>query len=487
MSFWSRIANSIRGDGLSREIDEEIQGHIEEAIEQGRDPAEARKAFGPALRTREECRDFRLLAFLDSLRADTVFGWRQLMKRKVTSAAAVLSLALAIGACTAAFRLIDAILLRPLPVAAPERLYTVARQGVDVDGQVRTADMWAYPDFRLMRAAVKSQAELIAVSYAQPMDVTYQSDAEMEKACVQYVSGWMFDSFGLRPALGRLFTENDDLKPRAHPYAVLSYDYWTRRFARDPKAVGRTFRLDDGLFEIAGVGPEPFTGTEPGTVTDIFLPTMMHPAVVHDDWTWHRTLARIKPGVALEPVRARLQATSRAFEEERAKGFKGMSRESIERFLDLKTVLEPAAAGASGLRDDYRMALAAMGVLVALVLLIACANVANLIAAQAAARAREMALRVSNRSGCRAGRRAPGRLPRCANRPGRHAARRLRRQRSTRRPGNLRTPDVVEFAVSPSSWRRHSCLLGRDSSRPSSRAASTVPERREESLRHVMA
>jgi predicted permease len=395
MSFWSRIANSIRGDGLSREIDEEIQGHIEEAIEQGRDPAEARKAFGPALRTREECRDFRLLAFLDSLRADTVFGWRQLMKRKVTSAAAVLSLALAIGACTAAFRLIDAILLRPLPVAAPERLYTVARQGVDVDGQVRTADMWAYPDFRLMRAAVKSQAELIAVSYAQPMDVTYQSDAEMEKACVQYVSGWMFDSFGLRPALGRLFTENDDLKPRAHPYAVLSYDYWTRRFARDPKAVGRTFRLDDGLFEIAGVGPEPFTGTEPGTVTDIFLPTMMHPAVVHDDWTWHRTLARIKPGVALEPVRARLQATSRAFEEERAKGFKGMSRESIERFLDLKTVLEPAAAGASGLRDDYRMALAAMGVLVALVLLIACANVANLIAAQAAARAREMALRVS--------------------------------------------------------------------------------------------
>ena len=395
MSFWSRIANSIRGDGLSREIDEEIQGHIEEAIEQGRDPAEARKAFGPALRTREECRDFRLLAFLDSLRADTVFGWRQLMKRKVTSAAAVLSLALAIGACTAAFRLIDAILLRPLPVAAPERLYTVARQGVDVDGQVRTADMWAYPDFRLMRAAVKSQAELIAVSYAQPMDVTYQSDAEMEKACVQYVSGWMFDSFGLRPALGRLFTENDDLKPRAHPYAVLSYDYWTRRFARDPKAVGRTFRLDDGLFEIAGVGPEPFTGTEPGTVTDIFLPTMMHPAVVHDDWTWHRTLARIKPGVALEPVRARLQATSRAFEEERAKGFKGMSRESIERFLELKTVLEPAAAGASGLRDDYRMALAAMGVLVALVLLIACANVANLIAAQAAARAREMALRVS--------------------------------------------------------------------------------------------
>ena len=119
MSLWSRIANVFRGDRLSREIDEEPQSHIEEAIEQGRDPAEARRAFGSALRLREESRDVRLLAWLDSLRADAVFGWRQLTKRKVTSAAAILSLALAIGACTAAFRLIDALLLRPLPVADP--------------------------------------------------------------------------------------------------------------------------------------------------------------------------------------------------------------------------------------------------------------------------------------------------------------------------------------------------------------------------------
>ena len=107
----------------------------------------------------------------------------------------------------------------------------------------------------------------------------------MEKTNLQYVSGWMFDSLGLRPAAGRLFTENDDLKPRAHPYAVLSYDYWKRRFGRDPKAVGRTFQLGESLFLIVGVGPAPFTGTEPGTVTDIFLPTMMHPGVTRDDWT----------------------------------------------------------------------------------------------------------------------------------------------------------------------------------------------------------
>src|SRR6478672_11131296 len=100
MSFWSRIANSLRADRLSREIDEELESHIEEAISQGRDPAEVRRAFGSALRQREYSRDIRLFAWLDALRADVVFGWRQLKKNKVTSAAAILSLALAIGACT---------------------------------------------------------------------------------------------------------------------------------------------------------------------------------------------------------------------------------------------------------------------------------------------------------------------------------------------------------------------------------------------------
>ena len=170
-------------DRLSREIDEEFQSHVDEAIEQGRDPGEARRAFGShACANAKQSRDIRLIPWLDSLRADAVFGWRQLMKRKVTSAAAVLSLALAIGACTAAFRLIDALLLRPLPVAHPERLYVLARQGIDPSGNLENQRGYEYPLFRQMRAAVKDQAELIAISYANRTDLTYGSDEEMEKA-----------------------------------------------------------------------------------------------------------------------------------------------------------------------------------------------------------------------------------------------------------------------------------------------------------------
>src|SRR5689334_11614089 len=110
MSLWSRIQNVFRGGPVSRDIDEELESHLAEAIAQGRDPGEARRAFGSPLRHREESRDIRLVPWLDSVRADIVFGWRQIMKRKVTSAAAILSLGLAIGACTSAFRLIDALL-----------------------------------------------------------------------------------------------------------------------------------------------------------------------------------------------------------------------------------------------------------------------------------------------------------------------------------------------------------------------------------------
>jgi hypothetical protein len=144
------MTNVFRGDRLTREIDEELQTHIEEAIAEGRDPTEARHAFGSVLRKREESLDLRVAAWLESLRADAVFGWRQLTKKKVTSGAAILSLALATGACTSAFRLIDALLLRPLPISHPERLYSVTFQNAGMDGLLSTYDSCSYPMFLRM-------------------------------------------------------------------------------------------------------------------------------------------------------------------------------------------------------------------------------------------------------------------------------------------------------------------------------------------------
>lgn len=397
MSLWSRVANVFHSGRLNREIDEELESHIAEAIEQGRDPAEARRAFGSALRHGEEIRDIRIVPWLDSLRADTIFGWRQLSKTKVTSAAAIVSLALAIGACTSAFRLIDALLFRPLPIANAEHVRVVAFQGRSWDGKSTTYDSCSYPMFQRMRSAVKDDAELVAVSYAEQTDLTYSSDEETEKASVQYVSGWMFDAFGLRPALGRLLTSADDDAPGAHPYAVLSYDYWTRRFGRDSRIVGRTFRMGTSVYEIIGVADPPFTGTETGTVTGVFIPmAMKNPRTLQSlNNFWLRTFVLLKGGVNVEPVQEKLRVIFRAIQEERAQGSIGVPKSVIDTSLQETMFLDSAVAGRSNFQREYKPAVTVIGALVVLVLLIVCANVANLATAQAATRAREIALRVS--------------------------------------------------------------------------------------------
>jgi predicted permease len=325
-----------------------------------------------------------LVEWLDALRADAVFGWRQIRKNKVASAAAIVSLALATGASTSAFRLIDALLLRPLPIGEPERLYSLSRQTA---GDAAPYDGWQYAMFLRLRSAVKGQAELIAASFSNRSDLTYGSDEEMEKAHLQYVSGWMFRSCGLQPALGRLFTEDDDREPGASPVAVLSYDYWSRRFGRDPHMTGRTFHLGNGAYRVIGVLREGFTGTEPGTLTDIFLPVTMNELAVNPMASFLRTFVRLETGVAPEPVRERLRAAFDALQIEEAKRFPDRRSQTLQ--------MESAASGVSRVQRDYRLPLTVLAMLVALVLLIACANVANLMTAQGAARSREMAVRAA--------------------------------------------------------------------------------------------
>ncbi|MGB7434179.1 MAG: ABC transporter permease [Candidatus Acidiferrum sp.] len=407
--LWRRLLAFFHRDDFEREMAEEMNAHLEMAIEEnvraGMTLREARRqaliSLGGVQQSKELARDARVIPWLESLRGDVKFGWRQLGKSKVTTVAAILSLALAIGSCVAAFRLLDAVFFRPLPIAHAHQLYALTRQGIGPDGKPQDFDGWAYPDYQLMRTAAGKQADVLAISYSEYVDLTFKADQDIEKAQLQFVSGNVFPVFGLQPALGRLLSENDDTTPGAHPVAVISYDYWLRRFQKSPEVLGKRFRLGNDFFQIVGVAPESFVGTEPGNMIDIYVPTMMNPDVTRKDSTWHRTFVMLHPDTRIEPLRGKLDGTSRAFETERAEGFINETPQEITNEINQTLTLHSAESGFSDLQRDNHGSLGSLGALVLLVLLIACVNVANLMVAQAAARAREMALRVSIGAGRR--------------------------------------------------------------------------------------
>jgi putative ABC transport system permease protein len=395
MPWWSRFLRSLRPDRVGDEIDEELASHLEEAAANGRDPEEARRAFGVPARHRDASRDVRVLPAVDALRTDLRFGWRQIRKDRVTSAAAILSLGLAMGSSIAVFRIVDAVLFRPLPVAHPERLFDLVRLGADAHGAPTEDDSCEYPLFLRMRDLVADRADLLAISFAGRVDVFHDASQDAEKASRQYVSGAMFGVFGLRPALGRLLTASDDVTQGTHPFAVLSYDYWTRRFGRDPAAIGRTFRVASTTYQIVGVAPAGFTGTEVGVPVDFFVPAMMNPSVTRPDAGWFRAMVALHAGVPIGDVLGPLRTSYQSYQQERAQGLVGVPPEYMRAFLNHTLVARPAGAGVSSLQRNYTRALTALAGFVVLVLLIACANISSLKIAQAEARSREMALRVS--------------------------------------------------------------------------------------------
>lgn len=398
MSFLMRIVNVFRGDRLDREIAEELESHLQEAVEAGRDPEEARRALGNAHQQRQYRdmgHDVRVWVWLDVLRADTIFAWRHLLKHKVVTSAAILSLALAMGGCGAAFRLVNALFIRPLPIANPSQLFAVRFDGVSFQGEPTQWDTTSYPHLVNMRKAVKGQAEVIGAEYAQRYELIYSSDQAMEQTMLQHVSGWMFPSFGVKPALGRLFTEDDDRYKNARAYAVISYQYWKSRFGRDPNVIGRTFRLGNDSYQIIGVCEEAFTGIEPGKIPDVYLPVTMHGGLDDIGAGWLRILVRMNPGGNIDAVRDEMYAVYRSVEQERAKFWTNIPKGLLVGYPREKLVLVRAGSGVSDLQNEYRTALIVLSVLVLLVLLIACENVGNLMIAQAASRAKELALRIS--------------------------------------------------------------------------------------------
>ncbi|HEX4275264.1 MAG TPA: ADOP family duplicated permease [Bryobacteraceae bacterium] len=400
MSGWSRIANVFRSREVEGDIEEELQSHFDEAQAAGRDPGVVSRAFGSRVRMHEAAREALIASWLDSLIADVIFGSRQIRKHKTVAAAVVLSLGLGIGSCMAAFRMINALFLRPLPVAHPERLYAIGYEDL-FEGRISSNDGFEYAVVPLLREAVKDQAKLLVTTSPGSIDLTFGPDGQTERVWRQYVSGSMFGAFGLHPALGRLLGEEDDTTPGANPYAVISYEYWSRRFAKDSHVLGRRFRTANGTLQIVGVASEGFTGTDPGTFTDIFVPNMMNtPNIVANSggstFSGYHIWLLPAPGASIFRMREELRAALHSYREEQVKSWPAVRlKQEKDFFVAAPVSLKSAAAGRPAAQGGYRRPLAIFAVLVGLVLLIACANAANLTAAQAAARRHEIALRIS--------------------------------------------------------------------------------------------
>src|SRR5215831_13634189 len=409
MSRLSRLWNSFRRERLDRDLEDEFSFHIEERtrelIKKGMPPAEAarqaRSRFGPELRHRDSSHDIKVLTWAESLLIDVRFALRLLAKSPVIAAVVVLSMGLSTGAATAAFSLLNAAILRPLPVNDPSSLVYLSFQvdNYHESGQEGLEDEYSYPAFRSMRDAGRGSVDLFAVSWQTVRPIVFRGfEDQDEKAAAQWVSGDAFSALGIRPALGRVLTPDDDVAPGQHPVAVISYAYWSRRFGRDPGVLGRWFQMGSEWYEIIGVAERGFTGTEPGIATDVWMPTMMFDKRAFDNggWSWFRIWGRLKQGTTLEQSRELLQPSFTNFRRERAnRPGARFTPEELDRYLSSRLSVRSAANGPSELREHFQPALLVLTIVIDLVLLIACANVANLLLARAEARQREIALRIS--------------------------------------------------------------------------------------------
>ena len=402
MSWFSRFVSVIRSDRLNRDLDDEIRFHLDARTEEytraglsiDEASARARRDFGSPALIRDASRDIKLLPRIESMLRDVSFALRMWRRNKLATGAALVSLSLAIGACTAAFSLIDALILRALPVDDPQTLIYVALRGPT---DARDGLSFNYPLFREMRAAGRQQVRLFAVSDQARRDAVFDDSGPIEKVYGQWVSGDAFAILGVKPALGRVLASTDDINPGQHPVAVLSYDFWTRRFAGSPDVLGRWVTIREKPLQIVGVAAKGFTGVEPGIMTDLWAPTMMWDdrAISDPDTRWFRIWGRMQAGVAQERANTVLQSVFTSFARDQVARRPEESVDRLQQFLQTRVHLRSAATGISGLRESFARPLWVLGALAALVLLVASMNVASLLVARAAARQREMALRAS--------------------------------------------------------------------------------------------
>jgi predicted permease len=336
---------------------------------------------------------------------DLRYALRQLLKSRGFTAVAVVTLALGIGANTAIFTIVDALLLKMLPVNQPEQLVVVGDPGLpnsQSNGSPRT-DIFSYPLYKELRDYNSVFSGLSAAASDHHIELEAgQGEGPVQKITGRMVSGNYFSVLGLTPAAGRLLSSSDDTAENANSVAVLSYGFWQRKFALSPSIIGRDIRLNGFPFTIVGVAPEGFDGDVVGEQMALFVPLSMQPEIIRGrHWlnsgneSWLTLMGRLLPNTSPAQAEANLNVVF----QQAVKGSYGAALSADDRAAIREThmKIEVAAGGegVSDLRRDYRVPLLLLMGIVALVLLIACVNVANLLLARASARNREIAIRLS--------------------------------------------------------------------------------------------
>ena len=335
---------------------------------------------------------------MHAIRSDIRFAVRTLANSPMFTAVAVLSLALGIGVNTALFSFIDRLLLRSLPVRDPQMLTLLDSPG-PVSGQAFGPQTFTYPAYKELNERNHVFDGIIA-KFETPVSVTWKNSTKL--AAGEIVSGNYFQVLGLRPHVGRLFSQEEDKTPGAHPVAVLGHGYWKRAFGEDPAVVGSKILLNGHPFEIVGVSPARFEGVQVGRDIELYVPMAMKAQITptwngldrRNIWFLH-LFARLKPGMSLEQAQARIAPLYRQILEEDLKVISARSERFRKLYPEKRLLLKPGYQGRSDLRDQLGKPAIVLMCMVGLVLLIACANLANLLLARAAARQKEIAIRLS--------------------------------------------------------------------------------------------
>ena len=332
---------------------------------------------------------------------DVLYAVRMLRKSPGFTVIAILTLAIGIGASTAIFSILDQVLLRRLPVQKSEELVVLRSPGQTPGRRWSDGDLgqsFSYPMYKALREQNQALAGLLA-RFMTGVNASYQGNSELAQC--ELVSGNYFEVLGVRPALGRVFSQNDETSPGSNPQVVLSYGYWQRHFGANPAVLNQSIGINGIPMTIVGVAQAGFRGVQVGQSPSVFLPISMKAQATPtskglDDWDdyWVALIGRMKPGMSMKQAEAGLAPTYHALVEDQAtRHGKWGSEARRQQFVDRKLLLIPGSQGRPTLQHDAQAPLLALGGMVILVLLIVCTNVASLLMARGASRSREYAIR----------------------------------------------------------------------------------------------